>query len=395
MKSIFNICNIYILLWCFFDVTFLTSMPISRPLFVVIFAITVYYVVYACFRYTFPLYLKSLAFLLLFFTIYGVVLLFSDVQLYIEAANKSISRSVYLITIYKSLLPIVPFYVFAKKGCITEQSLQKWLPVFLCVAILTFYMTNQQMVEMSLTGRTEFTNNAGYLFVALLPYVFWLYKKPMWQYIMLLVLAGFITICMKRGAILICVLFFIWFLYCQLKRASVVKTMIILALVFVLGVVALYLVEHLYENSEYFRLRIEDTMEGGTSGRDAIYENCMFFFKERMTALQQCFGMGAESTLLIGDNYAHNDWLEILINNGILGLLVYLGYWRSFYKETLFMPQGSVVRKIWISLFLIYFVKTFFSMSYGAMPMFATLCVGYCLANTSYQRPSNHIIYLR
>lgn len=381
MSRFFNICNIYILLWCIFDYTFALSMPISRPLFVIIFAITVYYTISVYRHPPIPIYLKGLTLLLFTFTIYGIVLLFSDIQLYIHAIDKPVSKTVYLITIYKSLLPIFPFYAFTKKGLLTDRTIVKWLPIFLVITTATFFSTNQMMIEMSETGRLEFTNNTGFIFVSLLPFVFFLDKKNTFQYITLFFIFSFIVLSMKRGALLCGIIFIVWFIVNGLKDAGFKKRIMVIVSIIIFIGAGYYLINHLFNTSEYFRIRIEDTIEGESSGRDMLYQYITYYFKNRMTAWQQVFGLGAESTLLINDNYAHNDWLEILINNGIFGIIVYLIYWRCCIKELHNIPKHSTIRKMWVGLFLIYFTKTFFSMSYGGMTCFAALCIGYCLAN--------------
>ena len=380
MKQYFNICNIYILLWCLFNYTFALSMPISRPIFALLFAITAYYTVYAVSNYKLPIYMKGLLVLLSLFTVYGVLLLFSDVQLYISMVDKEVSKYVYLITIYKSLLPVFPFFVFASRGELTEKSIRWWMPVFILFTIATFYATNSLMMSVADSGRVDFTNNTGYVFVSLMPLVFLFYNRKFWQYALLIVMMAYVVLSMKRGAVVTGGVFVLWFIFWKIKSSNSRRKLLMVAMSIGLLAVVYYLFNQLYSSSEYFRFRVESTMEGQTSGRDSIYEYLWFYYNTYMTEFQQLFGMGAESTLLIGDNYAHNDWLEILINNGALGTLVYAIYWLCFIVSVKRAHSNSLIFPMMIGVCSIYFLKTLFSMSYGDMTCYATMTLGYCLA---------------
>ena len=74
-----------------------------------------------------PVYFKGLNMLMWLFTIYGIV--------YIAVNPSTISYSIpgisvqsynYLKAIYLSMLPIYPFYYFAKKGYLSAGRLRKW-----------------------------------------------------------------------------------------------------------------------------------------------------------------------------------------------------------------------------------------------------------------------------
>lgn len=76
--------------------------------------------------------------------------------------------------------------------------------------------------------------------------------------------------------------------------------------------------------SDYFNHRIEQTLEGDSSNRDVIYGGLIIHFLDETNALKLFLGNGAQATLKIHGGFAHNDWLELLINNGIIGALIYI-----------------------------------------------------------------------
>ena len=138
-------------------------------------------------------------------------------------------------------------------------------------------------------------------------------------------------------------------------------------------------VNTLYSNNEYFQGRIESTLEGHSSGRDTIANTLINSFMQDTNIFQVLFGRGADSTVEIAGNYAHNDWLEILTNQGIIGVIIFLIYWVNYWKEIRSMRCKSNYRYILTLIFIIYFLSTLFSMSYNQVTTISALLMGYCL----------------
>ena len=57
-------------------------------------------------------------------------------------------------------------------------------------------------------------------------------------------------------------------------------------------------------------------MEGGSSGRDELLTNSLDYYLNNESIIQQIFGLGANGTLSVAGNGAHNDWVELLVNQG-------------------------------------------------------------------------------
>ena len=146
--------------------------------------------VYANVYYKLPAYFKALNVLLIMFTIYGFLLLISGEQLYVMVSMSEVANTRYLKLIYKSLLPIYAFFVFAKKGLMTEKTMKFMFFVFLALSIRLFFKMEEAMsLEAQDKGSSaeEFTNNVAYTFVGLLSAWVLFHKKPIIQYICLAV----------------------------------------------------------------------------------------------------------------------------------------------------------------------------------------------------------------
>jgi O-antigen ligase len=373
----------YILAWGIYAIqgVFLTKgSSFSQLLLFALLLISMYYVYVANTRYRLPTYFIGLNILVALFTIYGVYLMI----LY-NPADYITKRDpfIYLKKIYMSLLPIYAFYVFFKERKNDEKKIYVWIFILFAFSSVDYFQNQKNIMIRALffySSASEITNNMGYLFLPLIPTTVFLYKKPLIQYIALGYCAAFILLGMKRGAIIIGIACLIWFLKNNVKNTNRRKKIGVLFLSVILCIAGFLFVQHKMNESTYFQKRFEQTLNGNSSGRNEIYGNLLDYFWNKTTPLQFTFGSGADATLKVGDNYAHNDWLEIAVNQGVLGIMIYMLYWFLFSKECLSKSYNSREKLMLQLLFVIYFMKTLFSMSYGSIPISATFILGYCLA---------------
>ena len=105
-------------------------------------------------------------------------------------------------------------------------------------------------------------------------------------------------------------------------------------------------------------------------------------FSDHANLLAFLFGNGANATITIVGKNAHNDWLEILINQGLVGGLLFAYFWYVFFRTCKIAYNRGKTDEIGLSLtiiFIICFTKTFFSMSITDMNIYMTSVLGYCL----------------
>jgi hypothetical protein len=314
------------------------------------------------------------------FTVYGVYLMIQY-----NPADYIVKRDpfIYLKKIYMSLLPIYTFYVFFREKKYSLEKVYAWVFILLFFASVQYFQFQREMMVMMLmlgSDSMEFTNNMGYLFLSIIPACVFLYKKPLIQYVVLGYCTTFILFGMKRGAVIICVFCLFWFLWVNIKNANIRKKIFFIFLSVFLCIFIYSIVQKQLEDSFYFQRRIEQTMEGNSSGRDKLYDTFADYFWNKTNPLQFVFGSGADATLKVSVNYAHNDWLEIAVNQGVGGLMVYILFWAFFAKELFSKNYRSQEKMALQLLFLIYFTKSFISMSYYEMSTSATFALGYCFA---------------
>ena len=387
-----NRCDWFIIVWVLYylqGVFFSSGGAVSTALLGINLLISIWCAIKVWQMPHHPPYIKGLNLLVLMFSIYGFALiLVSPSTIHYRMSGISMASYNYIKSIYISILPIYAFYYFSLKGYMTAERLRWWAVVFCISCVISYYIYMQQAMEKLLergSSAEEITNNAGYLFLSLIPIWVVYRRKPLLQYAGLAFCMVFILMGMKRGAILIggvVVLYLIWQI---IKNARGKQRVIVILLSAVLAVVGVYFVIDMMTSSDYFMQRLEATKEGNSSGRDSLYSFFWTYFTEKADAIQYLFGRGANGTLEIYYNYAHNDWLEIAVNQGLLGIIVYAVYWKQFYstwRQSTNIEANTILALVGI----IYFAKTIFSMSYGDMTYVCTSVLGYALA--TYKNPN-------
>lgn len=374
------ILHIYTLLW---SIYFLQGTVFShygegmaQMILVVLLLFSIYCFFYVNINYNINSYLKALNYLVVMFTIYGVIRIINGDIVVFSNLREAIPFY-YLKNVYISLLPIYVYYLWAKMGVLNKNYLQIYLLLFLFFVSLR-YIENYMNASKS-TESEEITNNIGIRFMTLIPMLFFLEKRRVLQYTALVYILTFVVMGMKRGAILLAVLLTIYFLYHSLKEASQKEKMYLLLLSIVAIVLICMVVADLMDNSAYFNRRVQQTLEGDSSGRDSIYSALWYAFIENGSLFHCLLGFGADATIEFAGDFAHNDWLELLINNGLLGIVLYAWYWWKFASLKNKIEEETAQFAV-VAYCITFFMLTLYSMSYSNLNIFSTMGLGYCVA---------------
>lgn len=388
MNFLKNPCNIYLSFLTFYLIqgvmiptggTVFSQLILSCAM-----LMGIYYTVKTICLPNIPVYFTGLNMLFFMFIIYGILLLFSNHHYIIIYSWSEVPNSTFLKNIFLSLPNVYVFYYFSRKGYLTEKALRKWVIVFLASSVFR-YIDNQMallnMMQLKGVQTKEMTNNMGYLFVALMPTIAVFKDKVRIQYGILILCMAFIMMAMKRGAIIVGTIMLIYILYFNYKyNKNVSKRKVIVFSLFIIFA-AYFITEYMMESSDYFMSRIEQTKEGNSSGRNALYERYWNHFKNETDIFKYLLGNGANATLGIGVNYAHNDWLEIAIDEGVLGLVIYCIYWFCFWRTIASIKYNITAKLVLTLTFISFLILTVFSMSYTEYSIYTCSVFGYYLAH--------------
>lgn len=384
MKRFVNVYILFFLLYLMQGTLFSPEGVLGRILLVLLLLSSLYYWVYAMMHIKLPKPLKVLSVLMIIWIPYGLwPMLFGMGQL-----NYYPSPFSALKTQFMSILPIFSFYVFARKEWLTEKMLNGWILVFVVVAVVSYFQNQSNILGESALFNSSLSstiNNISYLFVSLLPLLPLLWRKPALQYSVLFICLFFIIMGMKRGAFAAGIMSAAWMLLQNLRNKSGTRNSVLRVLLTAIMIAGAVSLMNSMMTNDLFSLRYEETLSLDSSGRDYLYESFYAHLIHDRNPVTLLFGNGAYGTLKISYNYAHNDWLEIAIDNGLIVLVIYLIYWINLVIMLFNGKQGSPTTIMLGMFVIIYFIRSLVSMSINDISIFAACAIGYSMANYEYR----------
>ena len=258
--------------------------------------------------------------------------------------------------------------------------IRKLLPLMALSVLCAFWWSYKSAVGLNFgesadTGE-EVTNNAGYVALSLLPTLLVYNNKNVLQYLGLLFVVVLVCLAMKRGAILICGIMTLLFIGRDLKQSTSNQRLFLISLSIAFGFLLILFVQDYLLESAYFIERIDNTIEGNSSGRDDVYSTLWNHFINEDSPLRVLFGGGVWYTTKVTWTAAHNDWLEFLLDMGILGVMVYFFYWIAFARLCNNKQLPNLSRFCILLLLIDLFMRTIFSMSIHSMSFMHGMMIG-------------------
>ena len=245
------------------------------------------------------------------------------------------------------MLPFYPFYYIACKDMIEIKYLRYFLLIMLPINILNFDWSANELLYGRITGNLDIVNNAAYTFVALIPFVFLFKDQKLIPATILAVNLVYIIQGAKRGALIAGLIGLLFFLYYKFKTINTKHLMRDISFVSAVSGTLIYYLYRYYYSKDYIVYRVQMMTEGHTAGRDIIYAS---IFNNWLggNILQWFFGFGFAASPRVNDlrGFAHNDWLELLSNFGLLGVFLYFVLFYQGFKTVLskdFDPHKKVM----------------------------------------------------
>lgn len=298
-----------------------------------------------------------------------------------------------------SSLPFFPFYYLAQKGVLKSKHIVYFFLVMIPIAILQFFFNASQILSSKISTDPDVVNNVSYVFAGLIPFVFLIKHKKILAISAMFVLIFFIIQGAKRGALITGAIGLLAFIYFQLK--SIEKKNRIRGFFFVLIVIIgmIFFAYNMYEKNQFLISRMQTIgEEGGSSGRSIIYANVFNGWYNSDNFINLLFGFGfAKSLDLSGTgNFAHNDWLELLSNFGLLGIIIY-GY--LFYTAFSYIrcPKWHYDKRIvMLAVVCMWFFTTLVSMSYTSnLGYLQAIILAYLIGSTTEMTDQNDLSGLK
>ncbi len=283
-------------------------------------------------------------------------------------------------------LPFYPFYHFAQRGHLKSKQLIVFFLIMLVVSIAQFYFYRADILSMRQSDNQDVVNNVAYMFVFLIPFLFLFKDRKVISMLLAFIILLFIIQGAKRGAVISGAIGMTFFAYYQLRTINKENKTKGVLLVIVCIAALVYFGYNYYQQNQYLVQRMQYMTEGDSSGRDIIFANLFNVWFNSDSFLNLLFGYGFGSTIFLSgtDHWAHNDWLELLTNFGLLGVSIYLTLFVSATKVA-FQNQWNIDKRIlMMAIVSIWFFTTVVSMNYtSTSSIFQTIILAYLLGSTS------------
>ena len=305
------------------------------------------------FRQTLPAFAKWLLLLIIIISLY-----------FYGADANAYNNTTYSNTIIP-LLSFFPIYYFARNGLISDKYLSLFTYALLIIIIISFVKTRHTAFSELAYDSDNVTINYGYLFATFVPLIFFR-KKIVVQLILFFICLVGSVISVKRGAILSTSFGFALYIFYYLKQhnkyGGIKKFIINIMFVAIIWIGIYYL--YMYSiNNDAFMLRVEMSQGGDMSGRDTIISELWQIIMSQ-NDFNLIFGNGYSAVRNIIEIEAHNDWLEILVDYGIIGFTIYLAMVLSLIVFTFRYPILKF-KYVLITGTTVWLIKSIFSMSFN------------------------------
>lgn len=259
-------------------------------------------------------------------------------------------------------LPMFLFAVLSAHGVITQRSITIFLLLSTICGFFYFSHAEYDLIQGSVYGESgDFTVNASTIFLVIIPLLFFVRNRWL-MFSIMVVIVLFIVLGAKRGNIvaMIIPLFFV-FRYRFGSKNTFLNRVLVLFGFFVLA----YLAYRVAIGSDYLMGRINDTIAGDSSNRDIIYSAVLNAWLNANDLVNYLFGFGSNATINMIGIRAHNDWLEILLDFGLLGICLYLAFFVSLFKTTWRQKENRQAFYTLMTVFAIWFFKSLYSMGFN------------------------------
>ncbi|MBT0812921.1 hypothetical protein KIH41_16660 [Litoribacter ruber] len=272
-------------------------------------------------------------------------------------------------------LTFYPFYHLSKKGIFRTEHLKWFFIILLPITIIQYFFTSTQILSEQLNDNTDVVNNLSYSFVSLIPFVFLFNRNKIISSLLMLILIFFIIQGAKRGAFIAGIIGLLLFIYYQLRTVAYKNKLngYIILIISISGLT--YFGYEFIISNEFLTYRILKLFNSdGSSGRNIIYANIFESWYDSHNFYNILFGFGFAASLRLSGtgNFAHNDWLELLSNFGLLGVFVYsvliFSVLRYLFKNYLYVDSKLLL----ITILLIWLLTSAVSMFYTSMSGYLT-----------------------
>lgn len=248
---------------------------------------------------------------------------------------------------------------------IYRNTLEHFSRIYILLAIpliLLFIYSNFQRGLLNL-GMSKMGNNAIFYIVTLSPWV--LISRD--KYIRtggILFIALLCLLSLKRSALIMATLTIAFFFYFEyFKKAKNIRSLLTTLAIAVAAITLLVVVNR--DSSNMAMERMQNISEDSGSGRTDHWEMALFYFGIERNPISILTGHGycaVEQALGKSAQSAHNDFIEVLYDYGVIGFLLYLSIHICLIRRMVFLiRRKSFLRTSYTASYIVFFMMTMVS----------------------------------
>lgn len=267
---------------------------------------------------------------------------------------------------------IFPAIYFTKRQLLDENILKAFFIILVYMSVVSFldfrlYLQEEYGVENG-------SNNLSYLIATIFPLCFCMNKSIRYFYIFLCLAIVFIG--GKRGAIVLSIALIAYTMFKDTMRSGIYSKLLVVTFIIIIYQII---------NSEYieiFQFGFDRLEQSGSSGRDMIAKSIINGMVNG-SFINWIIGYGSIGSTLFADNFAHNDWLELLVDYGLIGLSIYAMFYWGVFKFFRSVPKQDITTKdLLASSLIVLLIKSLFSMClFSTETAVVFVVLGYTIVN--------------
>jgi len=287
-------------------------------------------------------------------------------------------------TILLALSCIYPLFYWSSKG----YDLKK---ITLLFGILYFIAIYYYSLKIMFDKSIEEVNNIGYHYLNFIPFVLLIPRRTYLKIALCVGLNLLIVFSAKRGAIITMgFVDLVFFTYLLRSKELSTNLFVKVLLCIVLTCAGAFVLKVIQKNA-FVMERFEQLETGHSSGRDKIYASLIDNWVNNYDAVQQIIGGGfckVPTVNTLKGVYAHNDWLELITDLGLLGVIVYISVIANMFR-VVYKTQNFQLKYLAGIISIIWLIKSFFSMSYLDENSFMLMMLLGIISGSIYKKQKN------
>jgi len=295
------------------------------------------------------------------------------INLYIKDDNQ---QSIYVFKIiFLCLSSIFPFYYLGINGIDIKPIFNIFFILFFILSCLFFHY--YQRIASEERNIVNFVNNYGYNFVLLLPLLLLLNKKTVINIGFILIIIFYTILSAKRGALISLICGIIVYVLYQYKELNLPNTKMRRFFIIVIIFLFMGFLSFCIKNNEFFMFRWEN-ISNNTSNRDVILESLYNFWVVNYNVISLIFGFGLSGTIYFCGNFAHNDFIEVIFDYGILGFIFYISILCILFCKVIHRNVSYSIKYSLLSTLIIWLSKGMTTgVITGDSSLLLTIVIGY------------------